>query len=423
MRPVPKTEEFDVVIVGASLAGCATAILLGRRGFSVALVDKHGDENAFKRLCGHYIQASATPTIERLGLAESLEAAGGVRNGIDISTRWGVIASQTPPSERTRGFSLRRKKLDPLVRRAAADLPTVDYRPRFKAVGLEDREPTSATVEFEDPDGVRLRLRGRLVVGADGRSSAVARLAGLREKRAQNKRFCYATYFTGVGLTAADQSRMWMRDPDLVTATPQDDGLTVLAVFVHRRELWRFEQELRGALMSTLQGLPGLDLTHAEQVDEILGYKNYDLISRAPISGSNVALVGDAALSSDPAMAVGCGWALQSAGWLVDSVAVGLEGSEGLRAGLGRYRRRHRGSLGGHHFANSIGAKARPFDPFRRLLFSAAASDAVIAQRLSDFGERAIKPHEVLSPVVVGRAAKHLVGFRSEGSRSEMAAR
>jgi flavin-dependent dehydrogenase len=53
---VPKTEECDVVIVGASLAGCATAILLGRQGLRVALVDKHGDEEAFKRLCGHYIQ-------------------------------------------------------------------------------------------------------------------------------------------------------------------------------------------------------------------------------------------------------------------------------------------------------------------------------------------------------------------------------
>jgi menaquinone-9 beta-reductase len=406
---VPKTEECDVVIVGASLAGCATAILLGRQGLRVALVDKHGDEEAFKRLCGHYIQSSATATVERLGLADAIEAAGGVRNGIDIWTRWGVIDPRTPPEERTRGFSLRRKKLDPLIRRAAADLPTVDYRPRLKAVALDDRGPRSASVDFESPDGARLRLKGRLVVGADGRNSAVARLAGVKERRSRNKRFCYAAYFTDVTLPSTDQGRMWVCDPDVVIAAPQDEGLTVLAAFPHRRELGRFEADRPGALMSTLQGLPGLDLTHARQADKILGYKDYELISRTPVAGSSIALVGDAALSSDPVMAVGCGWAIESAGWLADSVSTGLEAGEDLGPGLRGYRRRHRRGLGAHHLMNRLNAQARPLDPFRRMLFSAGVSDPVVAQRMNDFGERTIQPRELLTPAVLGRAAMRQV--------------
>jgi len=63
--------------VGASLAGSAAAILLGRAGARVALVEKRPDPSAFKRVCSHYIQSSAAATLERLGLLEEIEQAGG----------------------------------------------------------------------------------------------------------------------------------------------------------------------------------------------------------------------------------------------------------------------------------------------------------------------------------------------------------
>ena len=71
--------DFDAVVVGASLAGCATAIHLGRAGHRVALVDKRPDPAAYKRVCGHFIQSSAVPALERLGVLDELEAAGAVR--------------------------------------------------------------------------------------------------------------------------------------------------------------------------------------------------------------------------------------------------------------------------------------------------------------------------------------------------------
>jgi 2-polyprenyl-6-methoxyphenol hydroxylase-like FAD-dependent oxidoreductase len=58
-----KSHDYDAVIVGASLAGATTAILLGRAGASVALVEKQPDPQAFKRICSHFIQASGVPTI------------------------------------------------------------------------------------------------------------------------------------------------------------------------------------------------------------------------------------------------------------------------------------------------------------------------------------------------------------------------
>jgi glycine/D-amino acid oxidase-like deaminating enzyme len=55
------TRSYDAVIVGGSLAGCATAMFLGRAGARVAVVEKSPDPANFKRICSHFIQASAVP--------------------------------------------------------------------------------------------------------------------------------------------------------------------------------------------------------------------------------------------------------------------------------------------------------------------------------------------------------------------------
>ena len=56
------TSEYDVAVVGASVAGCTTAALLGRAGAKVALLEQRPDPGAYKTVCTHFIQASATPT-------------------------------------------------------------------------------------------------------------------------------------------------------------------------------------------------------------------------------------------------------------------------------------------------------------------------------------------------------------------------
>ncbi|MDX6625685.1 MAG: hypothetical protein QOE56_674, partial [Solirubrobacterales bacterium] len=141
----------DAVIVGASLAGCATAILLGRAGARVALVEKQPDTAAFKRMCSHYIQASAVPTIERLGLLERILAAGGLRSGVHAWTRWGWIVP--PPDEALRGVNLRREVLDPMVRETAASTPGVELMLGLAAERLLRDDGTVRGVAVRDRDG------------------------------------------------------------------------------------------------------------------------------------------------------------------------------------------------------------------------------------------------------------------------------
>lgn len=96
-----RNREYDVAVVGASVAGCTAATLFARRGASVALVERHSDLNAYKVLCTHFIQPSAVPTIERLGLASPIEEAGGIRNGLELWTRWGWLRPRTFPTATT----------------------------------------------------------------------------------------------------------------------------------------------------------------------------------------------------------------------------------------------------------------------------------------------------------------------------------
>jgi 2-polyprenyl-6-methoxyphenol hydroxylase-like FAD-dependent oxidoreductase len=410
---VPAKNRFDVAVVGASLAGCTAATLMGRAGLRVALVDKHAGPDAYKRLCGHYIQASATPVLDRLGLSPAIEAAGGVRNGVDLWTRWGVIASPEPPDERPYGYSIRRSKLDPMIRRLAIEAPNVEYLPRLGAGRLLGGDAVNG-IELHDRAGRALRVGARLVVGADGRNSTVARLAGARERRSANGRFCYMAYFTGVGLPPGSRGRFWALDPDVAIAAPNDDGFTILAAFLHKHGLSRFRGDREGALRDVFEGLPeGPALAGAELAGKVVGYTDYGLVIRDATPRRGLALVGDAGLTSDPVMAIGCGWALQSAAWLADSTVPALTGVEPLDRALRRYGRIRRRRLAPHHRMLVADARGRRMNPVQRALFSAATADPQVAALFHRYAERSIPPRRLLSARALGRTAR--IGMGSRG--------
>ena len=125
--------DFDVAIVGASIAGCTAARLFALRGARVALIERQPAPDAYKTVCTHFIQSSATPTIERIGLAPLLDARGAVHNSIDMWTRYGgwvVLTGGDVPY----GYSITRRSLDPILRKLAADTPGVELFAGWTAV-------------------------------------------------------------------------------------------------------------------------------------------------------------------------------------------------------------------------------------------------------------------------------------------------
>ena len=396
----------DVAVVGASVGGCTAATLFAREGLRVVLAEQSADPNHFKRVCTHFIQPSAVPTIDRLGIGDRMIAAGGKRNVLEIWTKWGWITGRGA----SRGYNLRREKFDPLIRTLAVSTPGVEFLPGCAARALTAHDGRVTGLEAETRSHGRLRISARLVVGADGRDSRIGDQAGLKVLERQNNRFTYYTYYRGLSLGATANARYWYADPNLAYAFENDEGTTLLGVFLPQDQLPHFKSDLEGnfvRLWESLEHAPAL--RNAERVCEMRGMVKMPNKWR-PAAGRGVAVVGDAAMALDPIWGTGCGFAMQSAEWLVNDTAAtladGRSSGAAIDAALCRYRRHHARRMRGHAVHISDFSRVRKNRLFERLFFSAAARDPVLAEVLLRYLARENGLLDLASPRHIARALR-----------------
>src|SRR5215207_8615336 len=160
---------FDVVVVGARVAGAATAMLLARRGLRVALIDRSRlgvdtlSTHALMRAGGllDNVRAAGTPPVHRTTFTYQDDVV-----PVDIEPSDGVDALYAP----------RRTVLDPVLVNAASDAG-VDVRFGHSVSGLlRGPRHRPAGVTGTARDGRPFSIRARFVVGADGLRSTIARL-------------------------------------------------------------------------------------------------------------------------------------------------------------------------------------------------------------------------------------------------------
>jgi 2-polyprenyl-6-methoxyphenol hydroxylase-like FAD-dependent oxidoreductase len=404
--------DYDAVVVGASLAGCTTAIMLGRAGARVALLEQRPDPAAFKRICTHFIQSSAVGTLERLGLLEPMMQAGALRSRPRIWTRWGWIE---PPGESSvpSGINLRRERLDPLIRGLAAETEGVELMLGHAVTELVHEDGRVCGVRARSTGGETVRLGAGLVVGADGRGSRVAKLAGVRSRSAFHGRFAYGGYFEGPAPAGHPDASLWILDPHMAAAFPTDDGLTFYAVMPTKKRLPEFRRDPAAALKAFVADIPDAPpIRDSRLVGPVEGKLDMTNVAHVP-TAAGLALVGDAALAIDPLWGVGCGWALQSAEWLADSVAPALGGAERssreeIEHGLRRYRRRYSRGLRGHAAMIRGYATGRRMNAPERLLFSAATRSERVARVFEEFGSRNIGPARMMASALPAAVAVNL---------------
>lgn len=403
-KPESPVHDYDVVISGAGLAGSAAAILLARRGVRVALLERRSDPGAYKVLCTHSLTANAHPVLEELGLVPALEKAGAVRNEARWYTRWGWIHPKPAPAgpPLPYGYNVRRSTLDPLIRSRAAETPGVDLLLGHQVTGLTREAGRTVGVRASTPQGER-EIRARLVVGADGKDSPVAKFADVPTREYENTRFGYLAHFRDLPLRDGI-AHTWFLEPDMAYAFPNDGGVTVVAVVPDKKWLPAFRADLERSFLDFVRDLPDAPpIDSAERVTKIIGTVDYPLRSRRP-TAPGLALVGDAALTSDPLWGVGCGWALETAKWLTEAVAPAVTGAGDLDRALAAYGRGHRRRLTGHQKLAVDFAKARPFNPVERLIFSAAVRDDSLARHMHLFASRLIGPLRFVNPVIMAKS-------------------
>ena len=311
----------DVVVVGAGPAGAAAAILLAERGHAVTLLDKA----AFPRpkICGEYLSPEAARVLDRLGVLKAVDAAGAQPlHGMRITAPDGTVLDGTyPTGGRWRGYrdhalALPREVFDRVLVERARALP-VDVRERQRVTGLLREGDRVVGVQAEDEDGARVDVAARLVVGADGRASVVARALGLVRPH-RLRRLALIQYVSGVdGL--GDRGEIFVDPPDYSILNPVAPGLVNLSLVVPLAHATPFRGRLEaflGARIKHLRHLPArVAGMRAEGPLRVMGPLAYR-VAEPRVGG--VLLAGDAAGFYDPFTGEGLFTALRSAELLAE---------------------------------------------------------------------------------------------------------
>jgi len=329
----------DAVIVGARCAGSPLAMLLARAGHNVLVVDRATFPS--DTMSTHFIQSPGMLRLARWDLSDALFATGsppvtkaffdigGAEMEVDIPVQEPVTALTSP----------RRTVLDKMLLDAATN------------AGAEVAEGVSVdSLIFEDERVVGIRghdskggfeAKGRIVIGADGRHSLVA-----REVDAPFVEFTealtsgYYSYYANTGIT---RTQVFFRDDIASIMFPTHDDLTVVAMIWRRESFKELRRDIEGNVNKALAGLGGQGevVLAGERAERFIGAADLANYLRKT-SGPGWALVGDACYHKDPIPADGISDAFRGAEMLAEALDAIFTGSETEGEALAGYDGRYR---------------------------------------------------------------------------------
>ena len=178
----PAEPDFEVIIIGAGIAGCVAAYQLARQGRSVLLIER-GEAPGSKNLSGGVLYSRGIQQVFPDFLAEAPVERRITRNYINFLNADSSVAidyKDARLAEPVNAVTVLRAKLDPWLAAkcegaGALIMPGV----RVDRVLIEGTRVVG--VQAGDDE-----LRSKVVVAADGVNSFIAKQAGLREKEPLN---------------------------------------------------------------------------------------------------------------------------------------------------------------------------------------------------------------------------------------------
>ena len=334
-------QAWDVVVVGAGPAGSATALLAARSGAKVLLLDRARFPR--EKACSEYLSPAATPVLERLdpALVPGIERAApgrlyGMRvvapDGTDAVGRF--AANHRFPSPAPYGYALPRYRLDALLVEAA-DRAGAQVEEGSAVEELLYDQGAVGGVVARAGGAVRRVHRARVVVGADGLRSVVARRLGLRRSSFPS-RLAFTAHYTNVGgMRDVGEMHIGRAGGGYVGMGPIGEGVTTVALVLPisaartRAVALRQDEGLRAAL-EDFPGLRGRFAAAALARDVLVTGPFAQWSRHAVAPGGGALLVGDAADFFDPFTGQGLYSALRgaelAAATLTDALASGGRG-------------------------------------------------------------------------------------------------
>ncbi len=417
------TESFDVVVVGARCAGSGAAIALARAGRSVLVVDRSSFPS--DTLSTHVNFPSAVAEIDKLGALER------------------VLECDPPKCH----YGMVDAGGDRCLQRFA-EVDGIDYgicvpRPHFdnalvetaREAGAEIRERTSfervvwrggrvAGVVVSDAEGTETEVACKLLIGADGRRSTVARHVGSERpyRGSRNDRGCAFFYMDDPKVGTEWRDRLiQLRNADthaLIFPCPDD---RVLCLFMgpatevagaRRRpeEFWQRMLEENPAVEERLGGATNMTKLRSSA-------DNPAFFRRS--SGPGWALCGDAGHFKDPIIGQGMRDAMRFGRLTGEYAAPVLDDPVALDAALlAVEERRDQECMATYHWGNR---ESRIFSVSPIIREAARAWDLSPTPHLLHMFDRVRKPHRVLNPLVGARFATRALLRRGAPRRAILA--
>jgi flavin-dependent dehydrogenase len=299
--------DYDVIIVGGRPAGSTLAARLGMAGLRVLLLER-AQMPALPGASCPIIYASTMALLDDIGADEAEYARGTprIRRMVNAGAELRGAIWLPMVLGRDYGYAIDRARFDFALWQHALSFPTVTGRLGFSLTDLVCEDGRVVGIVGGEAGQPRETIRARLVIGADGRFSTVARKAGAaqRDTHIENPTSIYYAYWRGAppyddqGAAAVAWSPgtgfgfLMMDSADDTVVVAVEGQSALIDPPAGKVEAW---------YLDLLRSYPVIweRLQHAEMITDVRGMKQIGNLYRQP-GGSGWALVGDAYHQKDP---------------------------------------------------------------------------------------------------------------------------
>ena len=403
---------YDAIIVGARCAGSPTAMLLSRKGYRVLLLDKASFPSDI--ISTHVIWPHGAELLDRWGLLDRLAATGCPPIAVNMTFDLGPFALKggvTDTNGARGGFCPRRTVLDKLLVDAAVE-SGAELREEFTVEELVWDGNRVAGIKGHGRNGTMFDERARVVIGADGAHSLVAKAVGATEyDTLPAVATYYYSYYSGFD---AEDVEQYVGTPYQGAAVfPTNDGLTLIAVVWPSEKFKEIRADIEGNVHKVHNvAAPSVAdrLKRSKREEKWVGTAGVANYFRKPY-GPGWALVGDAGYQKDPITAQGISDAFIDAEHLTEALDAGFTERRASGEALAEYQSsRDERVKPLYHFTYEL-ARLQPPPPELQALFGAlhgnqAATDQFLSAITGSLPLPAFMNPENIGRIVAG-AKRH----------------
>jgi len=344
--PPESGSSFDVIVAGGGPGGSGAAALLGKLGYNVLLLDKM--QFPRDKTCGDAVSGKSLRVVRELGIDKLIEKSphGEIR-GVIFSSPKGVAVDIPMKGESTApapGYCCRREVLDDLIFQTAK---------KYASMVVENFQITGLLKEGEQVVGVKgihlqtkqnYEYRAKVVVGADGAHSLVAKETGRYSNDPNHSCVALRAYYKNVK-EVTDRIELHFIDeviPGYFWIFPVEKGYSNVGVGMLVSDMQKRNVNLKDSMLKAIENNPLFKerFKGAELEGDIKAWTLPLGSYRRNCAGPGFVLVGDAASLIDPFTGEGIGNALTSAKIASEVIASALKSNDFSANKLSEYNTR-----------------------------------------------------------------------------------